>query len=494
MQTNILVASVLGMALPLPSLCLATSESVMGSFNLTSAINEVPSIMATSTALKELVEQMSVTNIVSIVVALFAVVLSRQIHQLLFSPLDVRKTIEGDVAQRGAPVKPSRSGDANTDNVVSEDAEFVVLPSTSRRRGNLPPAYPNGWFRIMFSQDVKKGEVKYVSCLGQDLVVFRSDIDGKVSILDAYCPHLGANLAAGGRVVNGCIECPFHGWQFNSTGKCTTIPYSDAPVPEFAKTRSWPCIERNGIICMWHDVEQREPMWLPPFYDEIDDGRFVFHGLSTHHVRAHVQEIPENGADTAHLNFLHVPFIFQRLGLGKLFRHLWDATWKTVQDKDHLSEITLSQKLTMFNDKFVVPGTVVDVKITQSGPGLVFLHFQTPFGIVCVIESVTPLAPLLQRCGHLVFAERKVPRAFAKFVLSSLLIQFERDIPIWNNKVFLPNPLVVRQDGAIPQFRRWYSKFYSKNHEKLLQQLQNPGAKGTTSLCNKTGEGDELSW
>jgi len=71
----------------------------------------------------------------------------------------------------------------------------------------------------MFSQEVKRGEVKYVSCLGQDLVVFRSDIDGKIAILDAYCPHLGANLAAGGRVVNGCVECPFHGWQFNSTGK-----------------------------------------------------------------------------------------------------------------------------------------------------------------------------------------------------------------------------------------------------------------------------------
>ncbi len=50
---------------------------------------------------------------------------------------------------------------------------------------------------------------------------------GQVSIVDAYCPHLGANLGVGGRVIGNCIECPFHGWQFDGeTGKCTSIPYA----------------------------------------------------------------------------------------------------------------------------------------------------------------------------------------------------------------------------------------------------------------------------
>ena len=47
-------------------------------------------------------------------------------------------------------------------------------------------------------------------------------------IVDAYCPHLGANLGVGGRVHGNCIECPFHGWQFDGeTGQCTSIPYAD---------------------------------------------------------------------------------------------------------------------------------------------------------------------------------------------------------------------------------------------------------------------------
>ncbi len=62
---------------------------------------------------------------------------------------------------------------------------------------------------------------------GQQVAVFRGQ-DGKAYVVDAYCPHLGANLAVGGRVVGGCIECPFHGWQFRGAdGKCVKIPYAD---------------------------------------------------------------------------------------------------------------------------------------------------------------------------------------------------------------------------------------------------------------------------
>jgi len=59
------------------------------------------------------------------------------------------------------------------------------------------------------------------------VAVFRGD-DGKAYVVDAYCPHLGANLGVGGRVVGGCIECPFHGWQFRGEdGKCVKIPYAE---------------------------------------------------------------------------------------------------------------------------------------------------------------------------------------------------------------------------------------------------------------------------
>ena len=47
-------------------------------------------------------------------------------------------------------------------------------------------------------------------------------------VLDAYCPHLGANLAVGGHVVKDDIQCPFHLWTFSGTdGKCVSVPYAE---------------------------------------------------------------------------------------------------------------------------------------------------------------------------------------------------------------------------------------------------------------------------
>lgn len=62
---------------------------------------------------------------------------------------------------------------------------------------------------------------------GIQIALFR-DENGDAHAIDAYCPHLGANFAVGGKVKGDCIECPFHGWQFRgSDGKCTKIPYSE---------------------------------------------------------------------------------------------------------------------------------------------------------------------------------------------------------------------------------------------------------------------------
>ena len=57
--------------------------------------------------------------------------------------------------------------------------------------------------------------------------MFRGE-SGQVYVVDAYCPHLGANLAVGGKVEGDCIECPFHGWQYRGEdGKCVKIGYAD---------------------------------------------------------------------------------------------------------------------------------------------------------------------------------------------------------------------------------------------------------------------------
>lgn len=91
---------------------------------------------------------------------------------------------------------------------------------------DLPPPYPNGWYSIMESSDIKKGEAKTICALGEQFVVFRT-LKNSVYVLDAYCPHMGANIGIGGRVIAETIECPFHQWSFRGIdGQCVKVPYS----------------------------------------------------------------------------------------------------------------------------------------------------------------------------------------------------------------------------------------------------------------------------
>ena len=76
-----------------------------------------------------------------------------------------------------------------------------VINEVRRRKkmGDMPPPYPNGWFALLRSRELKAGATTSVNSLGQNFAIFR-DEGGKIYIMDAYCPHLGANLGVGGKV------------------------------------------------------------------------------------------------------------------------------------------------------------------------------------------------------------------------------------------------------------------------------------------------------
>ena len=96
----------------------------------------------------------------------------------------------------------------------------------------MPPSYPNGWFKICESTELKKGDIRNVQAFGQNLVLFRGK-DGKCSVLDAYCPHLGANLS-GGTVVGTLLDpvsyAPHHTTPHHTTPHHTSLHRSQ-PTP-----------------------------------------------------------------------------------------------------------------------------------------------------------------------------------------------------------------------------------------------------------------------
>lgn len=215
-------------------------------------------------------------NIFIAVIAAFAGYLLKKLCHLLFSPLEVIRTLE-DVGFS-----------KNIEGTGFTKKNLVNTLRRLRKTGAIPPVYPNGWFRVLDSDQLKVGEVKYLSVLGENLAVFRGE-DGISYILDAYCPHLGANIGVGGQVTGNCIQCPFHGWIFRGDdGKCASIPYA-SKVPDNAKTKSWPCVEKNGTIYIWYHAEGVDPTWFIEDIEEIENKTWIYRGRTEHLVNAHCE-------------------------------------------------------------------------------------------------------------------------------------------------------------------------------------------------------------
>ncbi|XP_029469917.1 cholesterol 7-desaturase-like isoform X3 [Rhinatrema bivittatum] len=347
-----------------------------------------------------------------------------------------------------------------------------------RKKGDLPPVYPNGWYQLLDAHLLRREEVKNISVLGEQVALYRT-WEGQVYVVDAYCPHLGANLAVGGRVIGNCIECPFHGWQFSGEdGKCTRIPYAEK-VPEFAKIKTWPSCEINGMICIWYHCDGLEPTWSIPEQEEITSKEWVYRGRTEHYVNAHIEEIPENAADIAHLSHLHAPGIVSGVDLrytnSKLWefvKHTWKVQWHPEPEPNkHCSQMLLEHALTLFGKHCALLD--VHVVARQVGPGLVFLTFKHAFfGSGVIVHCVTPVEPLLQRVSHSIYYQANMITLIPKFILWAECMQFERDVMIWNNKKYISKPLLIKEDSAIQRHRRWYTQFYSENSPRLTFQQQ----------------------
>jgi vanillate O-demethylase monooxygenase subunit len=106
-----------------------------------------------------------------------------------------------------------------------------------------------------------------------------------------------------GKLVGNIVQCPYHGLQFDTTGKCIKVPSQDM-VPASARVRSYPVFEKNHWIWVWMgNPAKADPALIEDFH-WMDDPGWRFGG-STLHVDANYLLVVENLLDTTHLPFLH---------------------------------------------------------------------------------------------------------------------------------------------------------------------------------------------
>ena len=323
------------------------------------------------------------------------------------------------------------------------------------KRYNKP--IPFGWYAVEYSEDLKVGEVKAVKYFGKELVLFRTE-SGEAALLDAYCPHLGAHLGHGGIVKGESVSCPFHAWKFDGTGMLTDIPYAKRIPPKVKDKpciRSYPVVERNQMIWAWyHPKEEVAPMWEVDVIPEVGAEGWTEFRKFDWNIKSIIQETGENAADIAHFVTVHnVPFMPESEVEMKGHRRstIFDAQTHAVEEDgsvNHTGDNLEAARLESYN----------------VGPGQTYQKFMRLFEVV-LMATVTPVD---DQNIHLRFnftlptAQSDMKKIYADGFVQELVHQVEQDMPIWENKVYKPTPILCDGDGPIGQYRKWFNQFYDE--------------------------------
>jgi phenylpropionate dioxygenase-like ring-hydroxylating dioxygenase large terminal subunit len=161
--------------------------------------------------------------------------------------------------------------------------------------------------------------------LGEKLVFWRTS-SGQVSCQIDHCPHRGAALSAG-KIIGEHLQCAFHGFEFDTSGRCTLIPANgkNTAVPKAMQTPGYPLREAHNFIWLWWGQPQAAYPPLP-YFDDLDDG---FSYTSDHALwNVHYSRAIENQLDVFHLPFVHDTTI------GRGNRTLADGPYARLENEE----------------------------------------------------------------------------------------------------------------------------------------------------------------
>jgi 3-ketosteroid 9alpha-monooxygenase subunit A len=321
-----------------------------------------------------------------------------------------------------------------------EHVLFWVFMSSDPRY--YTPPIPNGWFQVAYDDEVKPGDVVPLKYFGHDLVLFRTE-GGELTVLDAFCPHLGAHLGYGGCVKGESIQCPFHAWRFGPDGKCVEVPYAQRQ-PRKADIPRWHVSVTGGLVMVWHHAEGKAPEWHLPEVPEFGHEEWTEYITRRWQIRTRNQEMAENQVDSAHFHYVH---------------GATNMPQSEASVDGHIMRVRSTTGM-------VTPmGPVEGIVASEShGFGFSMVRFG---GIVdtLLISSVTPIDDdnvdvrfsfMVKKVGG-----KSVTSGVGKAFVAEIERQLEQDTPIWENKIQHARPLLCDGDGPIGLFRRWCTQFYS---------------------------------
>ena len=176
----------------------------------------------------------------------------------------------------------------------------IADPFTPEADSKWYRAMWNFWHPVAYSKDVAEGGMLSGTLLGERVLLVRNE--GQARAFMDVCRHKGAAPSLGW-IENGCIACPYHGWEYNMEGDLVNIPSR----PELngilnVRLEPYKCMEKSGLIwvCLG-DEPWSEPLDFPEWDDPIMEWQSPdYYDWGTSSPRR-----LENFVDFSHFPFVH---------------------------------------------------------------------------------------------------------------------------------------------------------------------------------------------
>jgi 3-ketosteroid 9alpha-monooxygenase subunit A len=314
---------------------------------------------------------------------------------------------------------------------------------------------PTGWFQVAWSDEIGVGDVHRMKYFDREMIAWRAQ-SGRLTVMNAYCEHLGAHLGYGGTVVGEVLQCPFHGWQWSQEGRNVCVPYEDRP-NRGRRIQTYPVTERNQSVYIWHDIEGREPFFdAPDVFASFEDASSVDayypqQRLFQHGLELHPQYVLENGVDFAHFKYVHQTPI-----VPVFTRHDFDEPVSFV-DFTITFEGDDGQKIEDVNSGVEAINGGLGIAVTKS------------WGMVDnrTISAITPVDEFTSDVRFMVYIGRR-PRddseraeATARRFGDEIIRQFTQDVHIWAHQRYSDPPALAKSEHeGFTAIRKWATMFY----------------------------------
>ena len=219
----------------------------------------------------------------------------------------------------GTPLRtaaPTAQAGSDQSPAGSAAAPGAAAPArTSRRQeeaaaaAELPAAWRDRWYPVAFLRDLDPGRPTAFTLLEEDLVLWYDRSAGCWQAFTDVCPHRLVPLSEGRLNSAGELECPYHGWSFDGSGRCTLIPQAPAgasPTPRRSSCHRHATAEAQGLLFVFAGdpaLAADHPLPIVPALEEEPEGWLVqdtFRDLPMDALT-----LLENVLDVSHVPFTH---------------------------------------------------------------------------------------------------------------------------------------------------------------------------------------------